>query len=1280
MLDNSLVIDTSERNLEPLMVELEDKEDYSDLIRYRPLSELNKAGLKAIIAFDSYIKNKHARIDLDGNSQITGSNGKGKTSTLKLMQFFYGLRPDQAVDRTKGSFLNYYLPTSQSYVAYEYKASRENVDPSTNELKTVFLFTNTNRDGVYYRFYNGRYMDIYRSEEFKEIHKQTKSTYETLKKLSALFPDKFSNLINTTAEYSAIISNKREYLKRNKSTLKDANLFSLCKPENELKCLDTFVQVTTDTDGPFDSFKKAMINLFGLDHKIDRIPREDDIPQVLSTIKTLQFVKEKQKKIGEGIEKYQIAKLLYTDLLHYQSKAKAYEEEFLRSIYANEASKKESSEQITRVNSDFTSALAGCSERQVMHEANINQAKKSIEHIAKMEQIYKEKDVVGKKYEFLKLKSMEDQLNTSIKQLERLQNQSKDIYRDFERGKNQVQEESQQVLNDLTNRKSDAQQASAKQKDVYIQKSSFLKSKKEKELDALEENLKEPLKTLNEKLGLAQQELGQSKAYNDDENAQLKALEVAELELEQALINKRENLKSLRKYVLEKEDKRNKTLKSLDLINASIKRDQSILSDLRKLHFSDKTLLKGLRENLDPDFFVDAIKLIDKSLLSRTDLEISKGDDTSTFFGLNIKVNSLNTPDEANSIDEIKNRILSIEEDIESNNATAKQREKELATENTDVEAIKTEVAKCENEIQHLEKNRINALQAKQELKSKFSEQIDQRIAEAVNKVELVKGEIANLYQNHAKTKQIILDNFQQQEAELNKQLEEAKDQHKTLIFRLDNEKNSELAKLKQRIQELESLRDRRLKDEGVDVEITNKLELDIKSQQATISRVRGYGDLVDEHNRFMESEFLNKQEYAEKLHKYTLLKNSVDVEIKNLTLKKNEEIRTLNERIEKLNKEKDQLDRDLKYLQADISNIEMRVKDFDGVIPTPKPISSFNYLKEAVRSSLTDLENSIRDIKTIINSVEMIFQEDLLGEVWKAWSRRKESIKRHYNHPYFYILVMEQMHEFMDNEFSHLEDVTIMQFATIGEQLCGMLEIIHEHKAAVKRASNEIASSIRTQLVFKDITKLEFTVESTIDESTGIFPSLKKFKQAFQAGSLQTVQSKQSYSKDQFPDEHIIQALESSYKSLKNTDFRTHNRGDMIKLVINLIEHGNERTITNNNTLVKVSSEGMTRMIILSMFAALSAYINKDKDLTIHIPFDELGTIYPANTVRLINLMIDSNITIVTAQPSIESAIRDYFDYSWLIDTKSGLKEVVVDQSRKLASNPYLSLASKLA
>ena len=78
--------------------------------------------LVRIVLIDSLCRGTKADLCLDGNTAIMGTNGIGKTSFMRLIPIFYGIKPGELIsaDSNKKSFADWYLPNPTSFIVFEY--------------------------------------------------------------------------------------------------------------------------------------------------------------------------------------------------------------------------------------------------------------------------------------------------------------------------------------------------------------------------------------------------------------------------------------------------------------------------------------------------------------------------------------------------------------------------------------------------------------------------------------------------------------------------------------------------------------------------------------------------------------------------------------------------------------------------------------------------------------------------------------------------------------------------------------------------------------------------------------------------------------------------------------------------------------------------------------------------------------------------------------------------------------------------------------------------------
>ena len=79
--------------------------------------------LQRLVLIDSYSAGRVVEFRLDGGAVLTGRNGRGKTTLLQLIPIFYGENPTRIVgtETNRLDFNGYYLPRLTSYIIFEYR-------------------------------------------------------------------------------------------------------------------------------------------------------------------------------------------------------------------------------------------------------------------------------------------------------------------------------------------------------------------------------------------------------------------------------------------------------------------------------------------------------------------------------------------------------------------------------------------------------------------------------------------------------------------------------------------------------------------------------------------------------------------------------------------------------------------------------------------------------------------------------------------------------------------------------------------------------------------------------------------------------------------------------------------------------------------------------------------------------------------------------------------------------------------------------------------------------
>ena len=154
--------------------------------------------LLRLILIDSYSPGRVVIFPLEGGAVLTGRNGRGKTSLLQLLPVFFGENPNRIVgtETNRLNFAGYYLPRLTSYILFEYR--RRDV--------TCLMVMHASESGeeIRYRFVRAAYTpERFLQPDGRNII-PSRDIFAHLKKLGLICTEGISSV----AEYRAIIQGK----------------------------------------------------------------------------------------------------------------------------------------------------------------------------------------------------------------------------------------------------------------------------------------------------------------------------------------------------------------------------------------------------------------------------------------------------------------------------------------------------------------------------------------------------------------------------------------------------------------------------------------------------------------------------------------------------------------------------------------------------------------------------------------------------------------------------------------------------------------------------------------------------------------------------------------------------------------------------------------------------------------------------------------------------------------------------------------------------------------
>jgi len=190
-------------------------------------------------------------LDLNGHTNICGSNASGKTTLQRMIPVFYGELPNKVVPRTRLSFDKYYLPHKNSYVIYEYERPQHGV---------AHVVLTKRADGIDYRFVDAPYQ----AEHYllqKKDGVVAREYNDWAQEMRARDVDMSAKISNTT-EYRNIILNdiKNDRSSRNESLRHRqlASRYGLAHDNYNLRHIEKLVSAVHAKEGKMDTLKSML--------------------------------------------------------------------------------------------------------------------------------------------------------------------------------------------------------------------------------------------------------------------------------------------------------------------------------------------------------------------------------------------------------------------------------------------------------------------------------------------------------------------------------------------------------------------------------------------------------------------------------------------------------------------------------------------------------------------------------------------------------------------------------------------------------------------------------------------------------------------------------------------------------------------------------------------------------------------------------------------------------------------------------------------------------------
>lgn len=1181
--------------------------------------------LLRIIIIDSFWKKQVNELDLTGHTQLEGTNGAGKTSLMRLLPLFYGMRPSDIVSKVDQAknFADYYLPRETSLLVYEYMRPYG---------QTCMVLATSDGRAVNYKLIDSGYDSTLFMKDNKrlaisEIERNYRHTGVLCS--SYLGVDK----------YRQVIQNLRSGRKlKNIRQLQGRFAFS----DSPMPHIDKVVNGTIEKNLDFDAVKRMLVEIASdhlarqhIEEKEKISLNKEDISHWLADIQASRAIKKVSDKIAVWQTDFTNLDSLLNKLQHLHFEMIKHQKNLQEKQQGFQQAKQKTQAELEVLEAELKSSSYTFRKDISQLTALIEADQSRIDLLDEDKLNYEDNDAASFQLQADQAPRFQQQLNEVNDVIAAFEGNISKVQNKFEKLISQVK---QQKMQDITSNKEQA---------FTVKEAASL------QLSVISETQQAQLASLNEQLSATNLKLNMQKQALENEIKQVQQQQNNPLIDPELLTLIEENQNQLghcqetQSEILVKQNELNGQLTVLEAQRLQLlDKHKQAGRNLEKINAQrneiecqllpqEGSLQHFLTHQVEAASWKDNIgRLLSMKQLNRTDLAPTWVGGSDSFYGVQLDL----TPLQENDLQLSENELREKAQDLDLKAVQL--------TENID--SIASQLNDCAKQIKALQVVIAEAKQSSKQNELKLEQLKTQKIHLNEKKLRAIKiakdaleDSLKNLY-SQQKDNQSKIALFKEEQNEERLALHNVMLEQRMVV---ESDRDSQLDELSKQRQTIESGAAERLRDyKKQHSTALSELDPDGEVDKRTIQRAELEKALDDcaiwsrkarEYAQFMNERYVHRDKLVEinqnreiekrgfinSLEDLEAEKNASIAENQKLLKKLNVQIRTTSElltqlsdsqrcceksgiaAIESINEPNNEADLTVSFCFDWLKQFELVEKRLSGQLQrfneTFKKHHASSELFENWQKLVADNDN-FEGARSLFK-----YREPIIDLLSSAEQKQKNT----------YQLVTVNAN--MINEFyQHIENFG-RRIKSIGKQLS---------KSVTALAHFEALADINVYTVMKQ-------------EELEYWGPLQQFAKLFE---LHRDDLREGMG--DIPDELVfaMQKL-SSYLPREGFVLAHHNLFD---IEFSISEKGQLKYARNARQLKKISSTGLSYLAMLSLFAGILGMLRGQNQSasSIILPVDELGELAAENVDLLLKMFSDNHITMLSASPSTDRHILSLY------------------------------------
>jgi hypothetical protein len=1194
--------------------------------------------LLRIIIIDSFWQGQVNELDLTGHTQLEGTNGAGKTSLMRLLPLFYGMRPSDIVSKVDQAknFADFYLPRESSILVYEYARPFGQ--------KCQVLATSDGR-GVHFKFID----DAYDSQYFIASTAGSKAKPFSISEIEKNYRNigKESSKFLGIDKYRQVIQNLRSGRKHKEIRLLQ-NRFSFS--EQACPHIDKVINGTIEKNLDFEAVKRMLVAIASdhlardtNDEKEQLSLNKADITNWLADIQASRAIKKVADKITVWQSDFSEFSSLVNKLQHLHAEIIAHQTRLEIRQQERDELKRNSIVSRNKLDSEFANLTEQFNKAKADLIAKIEADLSKIDLLDEDKLNYDDDDASSYQIKAEQAPQIQAELNEVIAIIDAFEGNISKIGQKFDKLIQQMEVEKLKGINNNKEKSALIATKSNEQlsriNEVFHQQEHALNAQLHKE----ELKLQKDQQQIQHQVDTANQQLAQPiipQELTADIEANIQALTHAQQNTNQ-LVQQASELQK-QQYQLDKQQNQQLTQRSeVSRYLEQLKQDYHQV-ELQLLPKADSLHHYLINEPKAANWQDTIGRLLTTEQLSRSDLNphwLASSNDNQTpasLYGLSIDLTQLPC-DDSLFLDEaqLREKRQVIETKLQTQTDKISHFDEQLKFIAREISQLKVHVTEQAQSLNQQQltlgqlKTQQESLVVKKQLAIKAHRQtIETQLQTFTQQLKVLEKKQHSFEEN--KTEQ--LHELTNDKLEKSMVVESDRDNQLTL---LSEQLSTLISNTKQRLSELkkqQAIDIEKLDPEGeVDKRIAKRLILETDLLQCSV-----FAQKARDYNSFMNERYCHRDALAEENQNRKIIKRNIETNYEDSRIELSTKINDLKQLIRKNNQEKQATDDLLVQLNDNKRLCEMSA--INSELCEQEPANQADLSVSFFHDYYQQFKTIEKRLTSQLNTFSERFRKDHSGsELFENWQKLLHD-NDNYSGATALFKYREPISELLNS--ADQKQQSTYQLVTVNATMINeFYQHIENFGRNIKRIGKLLSTKVTALAHFEALADINVTTVMK-QEELDYWGPLQKFAEVFE---LYKDQLRDGLG--EVPDD-LVFAMQKLANYLPNEGFvLAHN--NLFDLEFTIVEKGQVKHARNAKQLKKVSSTGLSYLAMLSLFAGLLAMLRGDSKHAsqIILPVDELGELAAENIDLLLKMFNDNHISMLSASPSTDRHILSLYN-----------------------------------